>query len=72
MSRPYGSSLRGYSAAYLARQWNRGHDPEQSVEWLQIVLIDAHRTEGTPSTFPRRVLWSGDASRWEVEPAQNS
>jgi hypothetical protein len=64
LSRPYGRSLRGYYAAYLARKWNRGRDPAQWVESLELVLVDARRPGAPPHTLPRRALWSGDASRW--------
>lgn len=64
LSRPYGRSLRGYYAAYLAQKWNRGRDPAQWVESLELVFVDARRPGAPPHMLPRRVLWSGDVSRW--------
>lgn len=63
LSRSYGRALRGYYAAYLAREWNRGRDREQWVESLELVLIDARATGVPPGALPRRILWSGGPSR---------
>jgi hypothetical protein len=60
LSRPYGRSLRGYYAAYLARRWDRVHDPAQWVERLELVLVDARTPAVAPHLLPRQVLWRGE------------
>ena len=63
LSRSYGHSLRGYYAAYLAREWDRSRDREQWVDSLELVLVDARATGAPKRMLPRRVLWSGGPSR---------